>query len=376
MARLLQIFRAGRHVASDGSAVNFSQRELDEIAASYDPQLHEAPIVIGHPKENAPAFGWVRALGTRDGALEAMADQLDASFAEAVHAGRYKKISASFYRPEAPHNPTPGKWYLRHVGFLGAQPPAVKGLRSVDLADGEQAVEVTASADPSAAQASTLGGALTPLRDWIEATYGPEVAAKAIPEATLAGADIAAPFATLCAWITEQYKTAPAPAVPAAKGATADPAAPTADHAEPSPAEKARAAELARREAAVVARERELRRAEHVTFLEALVREGRPVPAADDVLGLFDVLGAVKPTKDVLAAFADGEVRTPEEVFRDLLKRLPKQVDFTERSRTTDVTDDDPRTVARAAQAHQAEQAKKGVHVSTADAVRAVKGGR
>jgi hypothetical protein len=30
--------------------------------------------------------------------------------------------------------------YLRHVGFFGAQPPAVKGPKSASFADGEQRV--------------------------------------------------------------------------------------------------------------------------------------------------------------------------------------------------------------------------------------------
>lgn len=34
----------------------------------------------------------------------------------------------------------PGVYYLRHVGFLGAQPPAVKGLRSIELAEAEPGV--------------------------------------------------------------------------------------------------------------------------------------------------------------------------------------------------------------------------------------------
>jgi len=45
-----------------------------------------------------------------------------------VNKGRYKKISASFYSPNYPFNPAPGSYYLKHVGFLGAVPPAVKGL--------------------------------------------------------------------------------------------------------------------------------------------------------------------------------------------------------------------------------------------------------
>ena len=39
------------------------------------------------------------------------------------------KVSASFYAPESKINPEPGQWSLRHVAMLGAQPPAVKGLK-------------------------------------------------------------------------------------------------------------------------------------------------------------------------------------------------------------------------------------------------------
>ncbi|MFV9531209.1 hypothetical protein ACNUIM_32120 [Pseudomonas aeruginosa] len=41
----------------------------------------------------------------------------------------YKKRSASVYLPDSPGNPgLPGKRYLRHIGFLGAVPPAVEGI--------------------------------------------------------------------------------------------------------------------------------------------------------------------------------------------------------------------------------------------------------
>jgi hypothetical protein len=33
-----------------------------------------------------------------------------------------------------------GVYDLRYVGFLGAQPPSVKGLRPIELTDGEQGV--------------------------------------------------------------------------------------------------------------------------------------------------------------------------------------------------------------------------------------------
>ena len=46
-----------------------------------------------------------------------------------MHYGLYKKVSASFYSPDSKINPEPGKWSLRHVALLGAQPPAIKGLK-------------------------------------------------------------------------------------------------------------------------------------------------------------------------------------------------------------------------------------------------------
>lgn len=139
----LHIFRAGRHTASCGRVMDFSAADLAAAAAAYSPDVHEAPIVIGHPAHDAPAWGWVRGLQATAEGLTATTTELDAQFAEMVQAGRFKKISASFYLPDAPTNPTPGRLYLRHVGFLGAQPPALKGLRPVEFADAADALIVS-----------------------------------------------------------------------------------------------------------------------------------------------------------------------------------------------------------------------------------------
>lgn len=135
----IAILRPGRYTSADGTPVEFSEADLRQAAEAYDPSLHEAPIVVGHPEHDAPAWGWVRAL-RYDGLLWALPWQVDPAFAELVRAGRYRKVSASLYRPDSPANPKPGVWYLRHVGFLGAQPPAVKGLPQVQLQDAEGVV--------------------------------------------------------------------------------------------------------------------------------------------------------------------------------------------------------------------------------------------
>ncbi|WP_454868684.1 hypothetical protein [Pseudomonas farris] len=66
-----------------------------------------------------------------------------------------------------------GVYDLRHVGFLGAQPPSVKGLRPIELTDGEQGlvefcgVSVDINVDCAAVFASKpapTGSASTPDR--------------------------------------------------------------------------------------------------------------------------------------------------------------------------------------------------------------------
>ncbi|MES8739309.1 hypothetical protein U6S59_12380, partial [Cutibacterium acnes] len=53
----IEIFRAGRHVDMSGREIEFTREDLAELASSYDPAVHEAPVVVGQPKTNAPAYG-------------------------------------------------------------------------------------------------------------------------------------------------------------------------------------------------------------------------------------------------------------------------------------------------------------------------------
>ena len=133
----IEIFRAGTHVDNAGNTRVFSVADVQSMAAVYNPQRHEAPMVLGHPEHDLPAQGWVKGLqATADGRLLMQASKVDPEFAQSVQSGRYKKRSASFYPPSAQGNPAPGQWYLRHVGWLGAQPPAIKGLSDVQFGAG------------------------------------------------------------------------------------------------------------------------------------------------------------------------------------------------------------------------------------------------
>lgn len=149
----LAAFRAGTHTDMNGTPVTISAADLAASARAYDPSRWKAPIVIGHPKVEDPAFVWVEKAEARGDELRVTPQEVDASFAELVRDGRYRNVSASFWKPDAPSNPTPGVWGHKHVGFLGAVPPAVKGLSPVSVeAEPGQSVELAAFNADSEAQ--------------------------------------------------------------------------------------------------------------------------------------------------------------------------------------------------------------------------------
>ena len=172
--QLIEIFKAGKRTDANGVEVEITIADLQQAVDAYNINFHESPAVIGHPKHNAPAYGWVKRLELDGDVLKAEFDQIDPEFAEMVEKGRFKKISSSFYLANSPNNPCPGSLYLRHVGFLGAMPPAVKGLRNPEFADNEQGV-----VDFSDWAEASLWRRL---RDWIIGQHGQEEADKAVPD--------------------------------------------------------------------------------------------------------------------------------------------------------------------------------------------------
>ena len=78
----LEIFRAGTHTAMSGITLSFSEADLDGMVAAYDPGRHQAPMVVGHPAADAPAYGWVRGLVRAGDVLQALPEQIDPAFAE------------------------------------------------------------------------------------------------------------------------------------------------------------------------------------------------------------------------------------------------------------------------------------------------------
>lgn len=80
----IHIMRPGSHTSSSGASVSFSSGDLAAIAAVYNPKTHEAPIVVGHPQADSPAYGWVDRLEARSDGLYAIPKQVNTEFADIV----------------------------------------------------------------------------------------------------------------------------------------------------------------------------------------------------------------------------------------------------------------------------------------------------
>lgn len=292
-----ELFKAGKHTASGGATLSFTEQDLQAAVAAYDPAVHEAPIVVGHPKDNAPAYGWIKALSFADGSITAEPAQVDADFAEMVKAGRFKKRSASFYTPDAPNNPVPGSYYLRHVGFLGAQPPAVKGLKEVAFGEAEEGV--IEFSDASRWAWSSMAAIARNFREWVIGEKGVEAADKVVPNYLISDLDSAA----------KAESTEPQPAAMPAfseddpmnmQQLQAEVARLTAENtalkANQLPADFAeRETSLAAREATVAAELAKIARAGVEARVDAAVKAGRLLPAQR------------KHAVDFAMALADGE---------------------------------------------------------------------
>jgi hypothetical protein len=125
----IHIFTPGTQTSAQGVTREFTKDDLQQVVDSYQPSVHEAPIRVGHTdNDKVPSWGWVKGVKMKGEDLYAEVE-FSPLMEDYVKNGLYKKVSASFYAPESKINPEPGQWSLRHVAMLGAQPPAVKGLK-------------------------------------------------------------------------------------------------------------------------------------------------------------------------------------------------------------------------------------------------------
>lgn len=329
----LHIFKTGNHTAMNGLSLEYSEAMIRACAAAYDPAVYEAPMVVGHPSADAPAYGWVKSLSASGANLLAEPQQVDVQFAELVDAGRYKKISASFYLPDSPNNPKPGVLYLRHVGFLGAQPPAIKGLKPVEFGEAEEGV-----VEFSDWGITTTATIFSRLRDFLISKFSLDEADTVLP-----------------AWQIDALKEAansnddslstafsePGVNSPAKTTQEPDVDKETQQRIEQENADLKR--QLAERDASELKKVTETRNATNVAFAEKLVTEARLAPVAKNVV--VALLNAVDSGNEPVE-FSEGSTKKPlSEAFKELLSQAKPVVDFGEVARKDRLSDGNSSTV-------------------------------
>ncbi len=307
----------------NGQTLAFSESDLQAAVAAYNPELHEAPLVVGHPRHDLPAYGWVQSLSFSEDAaapgIYATPAQVNPDFADMVAAGAFKKISAAFFSPTAPGNPVPGTYYLRHVGFLGAQPPAVKGLRNPTFADSEEGV-VTFSEWDDVQNASLWRN----LRDWLLGKFGAEAADQVVPGYTVQALERAADAELQKSMKSSASGVSFAEPNPTHQESTVSL---TPEQIAALQAENARMqAQIAANAAASAAAAATALNAAHVEFCEVLVGAGQLLPAQTAVV--VATLNHLANPADVVE-FGEGEAKAPlADALKTFLKSLKPQIEL------------------------------------------------
>lgn len=328
----VEIFRPGSFQSMEGTDIVFDDKAVADIAEQYDRDVSDAPAVIGHPITSDPAYGWVKSLSfdRKKKRLVAELDQVDNNFAEAVKAGRYKKISPSFFQPNAPANPKPGHYYLRHVGFLGAAAPAVPGLKPASFA-GAAHDAITFNMDFS--EMNENKGLLGRFKTWLIEKIGADQADALLTEEE----ENKLLAASSDSDDENKQETNETPASNEADVPVVVEDKPTDDDKSKSEKKKnsatsfaenrlsAREKELAQREKIVADREKKAIHDANVSFAARLVTKGSLLPINKDKL--VDVLDAVDGGVQSLS-FSEGETVATGDVIRQILSDQPEIISF------------------------------------------------
>lgn len=189
----IESLRPGIFTDGNNATWSFSEDDIADLASGYDATRNPAPVVVGHPKMDSPAVGIISAANKVGEKLCVEIDpaSLDPQFAADVKAKRYFRVSLRLFTPNHPANPNPGKWSIRHLGFLGAHPPAITGLAPVFAAGDDDGPVVDFSAALDGPWWS-VGAMFRRIRDWMIGSQGLDTADKIIPEWQVAAVEDAA----------------------------------------------------------------------------------------------------------------------------------------------------------------------------------------
>lgn len=355
----IDICRAGTWRDIAGREVAIDEARLDRIVAEHaaaDP----APVVVGHPEADAPAYAWIESLRRVGDRLQATLRDIAPAFREAVEAGRYAGRSIALQGDT-----------LRHLGFLGGRAPAVPGLAPTCFASAPETVIAFADSAAGALQQSSEAqpGSLRALEP-----RGGDDGNGLVPLSALRARGEA-----------EDEGSDPSSASPQGGDGNDGRAA----LAERETAFAAREAALLAREAAAAADDR--RRAAEAAIAPH-VEAGRVLPAERPALvALLAALGDERNTEDesaagghITIAFASpsgGEERMrPAAILERFIEGLPRRVDYrtlaggpvpgaSAFAGTHEDAGKDSERIAAEARALMAAEAERGMSLTPAEAV-------
>lgn len=361
----IEVFRAGTHVDSKGKQHTFRQADLDEMVANV--ALGKPPAVLGHPKHDDPAYGWAEL--KRDGdTLFAKFSDVNPAFEAGVASGAYRNRSVAVL-PDKDKG-----WRVRHIGWLGAMPPAIDGLKPVEFAADEEAEVIEFAAADDALRELTwaldsFSRVARGFRDYVIEKDGIEAADRVAPTYLIESMQSAAVSVRAALNRADQPRSAFS--------------TPTGGDMAFTQEDIDRAREEARQQAAAqfaaqgqeLAELRATRVEEGVaTKVNAWKAAGLVLPAEEAGLRAFMVTLENQASEFTFSAPDKQEVKqTPAQWFAAFMAGRKPLINLGRDQRldavVDDKTSDDPAVIAQRATEYMAEQSGKGVTVSLAEAV-------
>ena len=343
-----EIFTSGRHKDSKGNIRDWTKSDLEEIKSNFYTKNPDAPICCGHPKSNSPAYGWVDDLKIEDDInkishLYASYKDVQPEFKEAYNRGLFKTRSISL---------TPDL-VLRHVAFLGAQTPAIKGLEQFCFADctEEILIEFEESSKSLSFDDKENAGTLTNTGTSNEANSKENNGQSSIEDGL--GAAQPQPHQ-----INEENTNM--------KGQEMS--------------EEELRKEIAAKDDTIAALQKQIDDAKKLAdtknfedFCDKAIQDGNILPAQKN-----DVLNILFACNDSSINFDDGSEKPATEVFQNFVKSL-KQIDFEEiatpqkNDKSQEINFEDAFEVQEAIKKVQKEYADKGINLSTVEAYNKLK---
>jgi len=352
----VEVFRAGQQTDSAGKQHVWTVADLDQMVANHSP----APIVVGHPKTNDPAYGWTHALKRSGDILLAKFENVEPQFSQMVADKRFPNRSIRIVK-------TDSGLKLGHVGFLGAVPPAITGLKPIEF--NQAGVETFDFECYDWQTPRTVVQLFRNLREFILTKFTPEEADKVVSNWQLD--DLSANADKIYQdWQQDQAEITPNDPSQFSQGDDM----PTKEELE---AEQRKVADFAAQnqllQQQLETAKKAARKTECQAVIDSLLQKGVK-PAA--LIGVADFMAAL-PTEAESFEFSQGEgdkaqtVKTSSlEFFKGLLNHLPSvvktgQFDFGGNVDAPNTTDG----IVKAATAYQFAEKQAGREVSVSEAV-------